>query len=194
MSGGKAIKREPLGNGERPEESPRRTPLLGNVPGVAEATPLMDPWSAGKSACHRGRTPRTGSSMGVGPQWQRVMTFEGTSRNGGGRLRRHGTGRGSIANKYREGKVKRTLRRESKVRETVSREADPPVAAWRPSLTLTRWRLDVPRGGQFRRRSYTRVLHGVIISEEVLSVVLGLGSYHPPDLYDLRVNERIWPV
>ena len=29
-----------------------------------------------------------------------------------------------IANKYREGKVKRTLKRELKVRETVGREAD----------------------------------------------------------------------
>lgn len=53
--------------------------------------------------------------------------------------RRLNTGRGSIANKYREGKVKRTLRRESKVRETVSREADLLTAVWEFVHSFKEW-------------------------------------------------------
>ena len=42
---------------------------------------------------------------------------------GGKFLPKLNNGRRPIANKYREGKMKRTLKRELKVRETVKREA-----------------------------------------------------------------------
>jgi len=51
-----------------------------------------------------------------------------------------------IANKYREGKMKRTLKRELKVREIVKRETLETSLAVRISTTLTSWPMFLTAG------------------------------------------------
>ena len=75
---------------------------------------------------------------GVAPTPGQESGCLGLQSKAGGKLHlRLNTDERPIANKYREGKMKRTLKRESKVREIAGREA---IGTAEPSVHSARWR------------------------------------------------------
>ena len=83
-----------------------------------------------KKASKRVRIPFTWRVMGIRRLFLESRTLDVVRKMGGNFLLKLNIGSRPIANKYREGKMKRTLKRELKVPEIAEREANGTSVSW----------------------------------------------------------------